>query len=110
MIVRSQRLAALAADCMRVIDRAEEAGVTIDDGNVVDLCADNSAASLSEIRAALVIAGYSSRFPRATAGAAAVAAAAALSDLADPSERADADSVAELDDVGAMVDADWGDA
>lgn len=56
----------LATRCRQVIARAEGAGVVIDDGNVVDLCADNIPASLADIRSALVVAGLAARFPRAT--------------------------------------------
>lgn len=53
---------------LAVIHKAERDGVVIDDGNVVDLIADNitNFATLNEIRAALVRAGLASRFPRAT--------------------------------------------
>lgn len=53
---------------LAVIRKAERDGVVIDDGNVVDLIADNitSFTTLNDIRAALVRAGLASRFPRAT--------------------------------------------
>lgn len=53
---------------LAVIRKAERDGVVIDDGNVVDLIADNitSFTTLNDIRAALVHAGLASRFPRAT--------------------------------------------
>lgn len=56
----------LAKDCAAVITSAESDGLVIDDGNVVDLCADNLPASLSDIRSALVVAGLAHRFPKAT--------------------------------------------
>lgn len=59
------QLTDIAEQCKDVILAAESAGLTIDDGNVVDLCADNIPASLSDIRSALVVAGLGSRFPRA---------------------------------------------
>lgn len=48
-----------------IIADAEASGVTIDDGNVVDLIADNTEASLPNIRAALIGAGLNNRFPKA---------------------------------------------
>lgn len=57
----------IASRARRIIEAAETAGVAIDDGNVVDLIADNiSDVSLSDIRCALVVAGLAPRFPRAT--------------------------------------------
>ena len=58
----------IADECHRLIHHAERAGITIDDGNVVDLCANNlnPDISLSDIRCALVVAGLSARFPSAT--------------------------------------------
>ena len=56
----------LATQAKKIIARAEKAGVEIDDGNVVDLIADNSNASLIDIRTALVVASLASRFPKAT--------------------------------------------
>lgn len=62
-----RQLVDVAAECKRVIDRAERAGVTIDDGNVIDLLADNIVdVSLADLRAALVCSGHGPRFPRAT--------------------------------------------
>lgn len=53
-----------------IIAKAEADGLTIDDGNVVDLIADNitnvATVTLDEIRAMLVTAGLAKRFPRAT--------------------------------------------
>lgn len=46
-------LEALAAKAGEIIRGAEAAGLTIDDGNVVDLIADNTDARLDEIRVAL---------------------------------------------------------
>jgi hypothetical protein len=59
-------LEVLARRCADIIRTAERDGVAIDDGSVVDLCADNTEASLCDIKAALVIARLSARFPRAT--------------------------------------------
>lgn len=56
----------LPRQCAAVIHAAERDGIEIRCGNVVDLCADNCAASLGDIRQALVDAGLSRRFPRAT--------------------------------------------
>lgn len=49
-----------------IIAKAEAAGLTIDDGNVVDLIADNLPITLKEIRELLVIEGFAKRFPKAT--------------------------------------------
>ena len=49
-----------------LVSKAESAGVVIDDGNVVDLIADNINAPLLTIREALMIAYPSNRFPKAT--------------------------------------------
>ncbi len=62
-----RRLTTLAQDCRSMIEAAEGDGLTIDNDNVVDLCADNIEASLSDIRCALVVAGYGERFVRAIA-------------------------------------------
>lgn len=60
-------LTELAADARRAIEDAERAGITIDDGNVVDLLADrHPSLSLRTLRHALVSAGLAKRFPRAT--------------------------------------------
>lgn len=56
----------LASSCCLFIERAEKADCVIDDGNVVDLIADNVSASLADIRAALIYAGLDKRFPKAT--------------------------------------------
>lgn len=62
-------LDSLATFCKQTIEReAELDGLEIDDGNVVDLIADNSDATLVDIRQALVLAGYAKRFPKATRG------------------------------------------
>lgn len=61
-------LTKLATFCRERIEAAEADGLEIDEGNVVDLIADNSDAPLQTIREALIVAGYSSRFPRATRG------------------------------------------
>lgn len=57
--------------CRGLIGKADAAGVDLDDGNVVDLCADNlpGRIPLSDIRCALVVGGFSSRFPKATSHA-----------------------------------------
>lgn len=49
-----------------IIRRADDAGVTLDDGNIIDLLADNIPASLADLRAGLISTGYASRFPKAT--------------------------------------------
>lgn len=59
-------LTELAKFCGERIRAAELDGLEISDGDVVDLIADNSDAPLQTIREALVVAGYSARFPRAT--------------------------------------------
>lgn len=56
----------LAKFCRKRIAMAEADGLEISDGDVVDLIADNSNAPLADIRSALVVAGLSHRFPRAT--------------------------------------------
>lgn len=65
---KPSQLVAVARRCRSIIRRADNAGLVINDGNVVDLCADNlpSRVSLNDIRDALVTAGLSARFPRAT--------------------------------------------
>ena len=56
-----------AKQVQAVIEHANTAGVRIDDGNVVDLLADNIPdATLTEIRQWLVMAGYRNVFPLAT--------------------------------------------
>jgi hypothetical protein len=60
-------LETLAHNVRQLITVADNNGWAMDDGNVVDYIADNiSRASLSDIRTALVVAGYSARFPKAT--------------------------------------------
>ena len=59
-------LTELATFCRERIVDAENDGLEITDGDVVDLIADNSDAPLQTIREALVVAGYSHRFPSAT--------------------------------------------
>ena len=61
-----RRITSLATDCRSTIEAAERDGLVIDAGNVVDLCADNIEASLSDIRGELIVAGYGERFVRAT--------------------------------------------
>lgn len=56
------KLTDLAIQCRSIIETAESDDLTIDNNNVVDLCADNTEASLSDIRDALVVAGYGERF------------------------------------------------
>lgn len=67
------KLVDIAEKCDQYIKAAEAAGVEIDNGNVVDLCADQSSCeyeeggfSLSDIRTALIVAGYGERFLEAT--------------------------------------------
>lgn len=60
-------LVELARHCRDLITACEADGVSVTDGNVVDLIADNTGdASLLDIRTALVVAGYIDRFPNAT--------------------------------------------
>jgi hypothetical protein len=63
------KIASLAARSRDLIAAARREGLAIDDGNVVDLIADNvtSNVTLAEIRMALVAAGFTAEFPRATA-------------------------------------------
>jgi hypothetical protein len=58
----------IAHNIRQLITLADNGGWALDDGNVVDYIADNIGpmASLSDIRAAIVVAGYSARFPKAT--------------------------------------------
>lgn len=56
----------IAKEARVIIDRARAAGVTVDDGNVVDLLADNMpSVPLDTFRYALAIAGAGNHFPRA---------------------------------------------
>lgn len=66
--MRPLLLAEVANLCRNLVEGADAAGVELDDGNVVDLCADNlpQAVTLSDIRCALVVAGLAPRFPKAT--------------------------------------------
>lgn len=61
-------LVQIAEHARNLIAAAERDGVVIDDGNVVDLIADHVDASLTDIRTALVVAGFSARFSRAIGG------------------------------------------
>lgn len=62
----------LASSARKVLEKAEDAGLTIDDGDgtghgsIIDLLADNLEASISDLRTAIVIAGLAARFPRST--------------------------------------------
>lgn len=56
----------LATKAKKIILKAENAGIVVDDGNVVDLIADNTYETLIDIRTALVVAGLAPRFPKAT--------------------------------------------
>lgn len=61
------KLPEIAKKCRAAIEKADRAGVMIDDGNVVDLCADKlPRVPLDTIRDALVVAGLAARFPKAT--------------------------------------------
>jgi hypothetical protein len=61
------QLTDIAAYARTLIDAATRDGLSIDDGNVIDLLADNiPRVPLDTFRHALVVAGYSARFPRAT--------------------------------------------
>jgi hypothetical protein len=49
-----------------IITKADVAGVALDDGNIIDLLADNiETGSLDDLRASLLMAGYGARFPKA---------------------------------------------
>lgn len=51
------------------IARALKAGIAIDDGNVIDLLADNlTSYSLAELRMALSLSSYAGAWPRAERG------------------------------------------
>lgn len=58
------KVESLALDARAIIASAERAGLVVDDGNVIDLLADNLDASLATLRAVLAVA-YPGRFPRA---------------------------------------------
>lgn len=61
------KLEEIAGRVRAIIADAEQAGVVIDDGNVIDLLADNITwIPLADLRDALVVAGLAARFPRAT--------------------------------------------
>lgn len=60
------QLTDIATRARQIIDAAEHDGLTIDDGNVVDLLANNiPRVPLNDLRSALVVAGLAARFPRA---------------------------------------------
>jgi len=62
-----RQLMDVARECAAIIRRAEADGVVIDDGNVIDLLADNlTRVSLADLRSALAVSGLGARFPRAT--------------------------------------------
>lgn len=64
---KPEQLDEIARTCRTLISFAERDGVEINDGNVVDLIADNlTHLPLDTIRDALVVAGLAHRFPRAT--------------------------------------------
>jgi hypothetical protein len=65
--MRTLTLEELRGFVLERIAAAERDGVIIDDGNVVDLIADQCDNSLGQIRTALFLADLSARFPRATA-------------------------------------------
>lgn len=59
----------LPYECGHVITRALAAGVALDDGNVIDLLADNLPSfRLPELRAALAASSYAGRWPSAERG------------------------------------------
>lgn len=63
-----QLLVNIAQSCRALVERADQAGIRLDDGNVVDLIADSlTELPLDTIRDALVVAGLAPRFPKATA-------------------------------------------
>lgn len=54
----------LAKDCIFLIEWARRDGLIIDEGNVIDLIADNvTNVTLNEIKEALQLAGYADKFP-----------------------------------------------
>ena len=56
----------IANNVRPIIEAAEADGLKINNGNVIDLLADNiPGVSLFDLRCALVVAGYSPRFSRA---------------------------------------------
>jgi uncharacterized protein with von Willebrand factor type A (vWA) domain len=59
----------LARKAAKIVVDAEDAGIEIDDSNVIDLLADNLPGTLDELRAALRAGGMSSRFPKASKAA-----------------------------------------
>ena len=69
--IASTRDSDLSDLCGDIIRLADAAGVELDDGNVVDLCADqlstlyNVEPTLLDIRTAIVVAGFGPRFPKA---------------------------------------------
>jgi hypothetical protein len=54
-------------DVAAIIGRALRDGIALDDGNVIDLLADNIEAPLDDLRAALARSAFASRFPKACA-------------------------------------------
>lgn len=69
MTLKPPLLMDIAKRIQIIIDRADAAGVVVDDGNVIDLLADNIAiVPIEDLRAALVCSGHGSRFPKATQG------------------------------------------
>ena len=69
------KLIDLAEYCRKAVIAADSVYLEIDDGSIVDLCADQCATGnwpyhqppLDDIRDALVVAGLAPRFPKATA-------------------------------------------
>lgn len=56
----------IATEVRRIIERADSADIALDDGNIIDLLADNlESEPLDTLRDALVVAGMGSRFPHA---------------------------------------------
>lgn len=60
------QLTTVAEHVTHIIRRAEAAGVVIDDGNVIDLLADNIMLPLETIRQALAVSAVARRFSQAT--------------------------------------------
>lgn len=64
---KPRQLMDIAIEVKIIIDRADKAGIHLDDGNVIDLLADNlTEEPLSTLRDALVVSGHGARFPKAT--------------------------------------------
>lgn len=56
----------IAKRVVHIIEQAEKNGVVIDNGNVIDLLADNVMLPLDTLRRALAMSAIAHRFPQAT--------------------------------------------